>query len=792
MAIEKALYQAPIGIDEESAEEIEIEVVDPESMSIKMDGVEIDIEPRELGETDFDANLAEFMNESELTQFGSELTSDVENDENSRKDWADMLVKGLEVLGIKYEERTEPWNGACGIFSTLLSEAAIRFQSETIMETFPAKGPVKTKIIGQPNKFKEEASERVQQDMNYQLTEVMVEYRPEHERLLYSLGLQGSAFKKVYYDPSLGRQVSLFVTAEDVIVPYGASNLETAPRITHVMRKTKNELKRLMVAGFYRDVDLGDPVFIQTDIERKKAEEAGFTLTSDDRYTLLEIQADLDLPGYEDKDGIALPYIVTIDKGTSTVLAIRRNWNPDDPLKLKRTHFVHYGYIPGFGFYNLGLIHIIGGYARGGTTLIRQLIDAGSLANLPGGLKARGLRVKGDDTPIAPGEFRDVDIPGGAIKDNIMTLPYKEPSQTLLQLLNQVNDEARRLASVADMKVSDMSAQAPVGTTLALLERQLKTMSAVQARVHHAMKQEFKLLKNIIRDYTEDSYAYEPQNAPPRAKKSDYDLVEVIPVSDPNAATMAQRVVQYQAVIQLAQSAPQIYDLPALHRQMLDVLGIKDAAKLVPTIDDQKPVDPVSENMNALKGKPLKAFIYQDHDAHIAVHQTMMQDPKIMGAIGQNPMAQQIQASLMAHIAEHLGFKYRRDIENTLGVPLPPPDKNLPEDVEVNLSQLVAQASAQLLQKNQAEAAQQQAQAQAQDPVIQMQQQELQLQAQKLQMQAQKDQAELTLKAQQQEIERERIMSENKREAMRLAAKERGEDKKAQTAILKETLKPKG
>jgi hypothetical protein len=792
MAIEKALYQAPAGIEEEPTEAIEIEVVDPESMSIKMDGMEVEIEPQEIDETDFDANLAEFMSESELTQFGSELTSDVENDENSRKDWADMLVKGLEVLGIKYEERTEPWNGACGIFSTLLSEAAIRFQSETIMETFPAKGPVKTKIIGQPNKFKEEASERVQQDMNYQLTEVMVEYRPEHERLLYSLGLQGSAFKKVYYDPSLGRQVAIFVTAEDVIVPYGASNLETAPRVTHVMRKTRNELKRLQVAGFYRDVDLGDPVFIQTDIERKKAEEAGFTLTSDDRYTLLEIQADLDLPGYEDKDGIALPYIVTIDKGTSTVLAIRRNWNPNDPLKLKRTHFVHYGYIPGFGFYNLGLIHIIGGYARGGTTLIRQLIDAGSLANLPGGLKARGLRVKGDDTPIAPGEFRDVDIPGGAIKDNIMTLPYKEPSQTLLALLNQVNDEARRLASVADMKVSDMSAQAPVGTTLALLERQLKTMSAVQARVHHAMKQEFKLLKNIIRDYTEDAYAYEPQNAPPRAKKSDYDLVEVIPVSDPNAATMAQRVVQYQAVIQLAQSAPQIYDLPALHRQMLDVLGIKDAAKLVPTIDDQKPVDPVSENMNALKGKPLKAFIYQDHDAHIAVHQTMMQDPKIMGAIGQNPMAQQIQASLMAHIAEHLGFKYRRDIEMTLGVPLPPPDKPLPEDVEVNLSQLVAQASAQLLQKNQAEAAQQQAQAQAQDPVIQMQQQELQLQAQKLQMQAQKDQADLQLKAQQQEIERERIMAENKREAMRLAAKERGEDKKAQTAILKETLKPKG
>jgi hypothetical protein len=796
MSIEKSLYQAPVGIEEEQGEAIEIEVVDPESMSIKMDGVEIEIEPQEMGDTDFNANLADFISENELTSLGSELVSDVEDDQNSRKDWADMLVKGLEVLGIKHEERTEPWNGACGIFSTLLSEAAIRFQSETIMETFPAKGPVKTKIIGKPNRYKEEAAERVQEDMNYQLTEKMVEYRPEHERMLYSLGLQGSAFKKVYYDPSLGRQVSIFVTAEDVIVPYGASNLETAPRVTHVMRKTKNELKRLMVAGFYRDVDLGEPTFIQTDIEKKKAEEAGFTLTSDDRYTLLEIQVDLDLPGYEDKDGIALPYIITIDKGTGTVLAIRRNWDPEDKLKLKRTHFVHYGYIPGFGFYNLGLIHIIGGYARGGTTLIRQLIDAGTLANLPGGLKARGLRIKGDDTPISPGEFRDVDIPGGAIKDNIMTLPYKEPSQTLITLLNQVNDEARRLASVADMKISDMSAQAPVGTTLALLERQLKTMSAVQARVHNAMKQEFKLLKNIIRDYTEESYDYEPEGAGPRAKKSDYDLVEVIPVSDPNAATMAQRVVQYQAVIQLAQSAPQIYDLPALHRQMLDVLGIKDAAKLVPTIDDQKPVDPISENMGALKGKPLKAFIYQDHDAHIAVHQSMMQDPKIMGAIGQNPMAQQIQASLMAHIAEHVGFKYRKDIEKTLGVPLPPPDKPLPEDVEVQLSQLVAQASAQLLQKDQAEAAQQQAQQQAQDPVIQMQQQELQLKAQEIQNKAQREQAELTLKAQKQQsderlntariqVEQRRIDIEAQKEAARLQAKDRADEKKITADILK-------
>ena len=792
MAIEKSMYAAPLGIEQEPGEPIEIEVVNPDEVNITADGVEVSLIPDEEGPEDFDANLAEHISEDVLIQLGSELVDDVETDVNSRKDWADMLVKGLEVLGLKYEERTEPWNGACGVFSTLLSEAAIRFQSETIMETFPAKGPVKTQIIGENNKYKEEAAARVQADMNYQLTERMVEYRPEHERMLYSLGLQGSAFKKVYYDPSLGRQVSVFVSAEDVIVPYGASNLDTSPRVTHVMRKTKNELKRLQVEGFYRDVDLGEPLSMPTDIEKKKAEEQGYSITDDDRYTLLEIQVDLDLEGYEDEDGIALPYIVTIDKGTGTVLAIRRNYEPDDPLKLKRNHFVHYPYIPGFGFYGLGLIHIIGGYARAGTTIIRQLVDAGSLANLPGGLKARGLRVKGDDTPIAPGEFRDVDIPGGAIKDNIMTLPYKEPSNTLYQLLNTIVDEGRRLGAIADMKVSDMSAQAPVGTTLALLERQLKTMSAVQARVHYSMRQEFKLLKNIIRDYTSDEYSYVPDNAGPTAKKSDYDLVEVIPVSDPNSATMAQRVVQYQAVIQLAQGAPQIYDLPALHRQMLEVLGIKDAAKLVPMIDDQTPKDPVSENMNALKGAPLKAFIYQDHDAHIAVHQSMMQDPKIMGAIGQNPMAQQIQASMMAHIAEHLGFKYRKDIENTLGVPLPKPEEKLPEDVEVELSRLVAQAAAQLLQKDQAEAQAQQAQAMAQDPVIQMQQAELQLKQQELAQEAQKDQAELQLKAQQQQIERERIEAETRREAMRLAAKERGEDKKTRTELIKEAMKPKG
>jgi hypothetical protein len=816
MAIDKILNQAPLGLDPDMLSDepaLEIEIENPEGIEISAGGMEIEIEPDSESVDDFNANLAEFIDESELTTLGSELVGDVKADEDSRKDWVDTLVKGLEVLGLKYEERTEPWNGACGVFSALLSEAAIRFQSETIMETFPAKGPVATKIIGQSNKFKEEAAVRVKEDMNYQLTEVMTEYRPEHERLLYSLGLMGSGFKKVYYDPSLGRQVSIFVTAEDVIVPYGASNIETAPRVTHVMRKTKNEVRKLQVDGFYRDVDLGDPVSMPTDIEKKKAEEAGYSLTDDDRYTLLEIQVDLDLPGYEDKEngeptGIALPYIVTIDKGTGTILAVRRNWDPEDDFKLKRTHFVHYIYIPGFGFYGLGLIHIIGGYARAGTMLMRQLVDAGSLANLPGGLKARGLRVKGDDTPIAPGEFRDVDIPGGAIKDNIMTLPYKEPSQTLLQLLNQIVDEGRRLGAVADMKVSDMSAQAPVGTTLALLERQLKTMSAVQARVHAAMKQEFKLLKNIIRDYTEEEYSYEPENAGPRAKKSDYDLVEVIPVSDPNAATMAQRVVQYQAVIQLAQGAPQIYNLPQLHRQMLDVLGIKDADKLIPMADDQKPKDPVSENMNALKGTPLKAFIYQDHDAHIAVHMTMLQDPKMMQMIGQSPMAQQIQGAIMAHINEHLGFQYRRQIEETLGVPLPPPEESLPEDVEVQLSQLVAQAAAQLTQKHIAEAQAQQAAQQAQDPLVQMQQQELQikaqkvqqdgqkaqaqlaLQAQKAQADAQKAQAELTLKAQQQEIERARVEIELQRENIRAQSKDRSDSKKIQADIIKTLTKP--
>ena len=600
--IDNALYQAPQGIESlADSPDIEIEIVNPEGVKIDMDGVEIQLEPENDGEESFDSNLAEFMTESELMSVGTDLLEEVDADINSRKDWVEMLVKGLDVLGMKYEERTEPWNGACGVFSTILTEAAVRFQSETIIETFPAQGPVKTQIIGAIDKLKEDAADRVAEDMNYQLTDGMPEYRPEHERMLFNLGLAGSAFKKVYYDPSLGRQTSIYVAAEEVIIPYGSSGSRTSERVTHIMRKTKNEIRKLQVAGFYRDIDLGEPVHFYTDVEKKKAEEQGYSVSDDDRYQLLEVQVDIDLPGYEDEDGIALPYIITIDRGTNNVLSIYRNWNESDEKRLKRQHFVQYDYVPGFGAYGFGFIHLIGGYARAGTSLIRQLIDAGTLSNLPGGLKSRGLRVKGDDTPIAPGEFRDVDVPSGSIKDNIMTLPYKEPSQVLAALLEKITDEGRRLGSVADMNVSDMSSNAPVGTTLALLERQLKTMSAVQARVHYSMKQEFKLLKDIIRENTPKSYKYDPATSNRKAKQSDYDLVEVIPVSDPNSSTMAQRIMQYQAVIQLSQSAPQIYNLPMLPRQMIEVLGVKNADKLVPTDEDEVPLDPISENMGSIR-----------------------------------------------------------------------------------------------------------------------------------------------------------------------------------------------
>jgi len=748
MAIEKGLYAAPEGIDGELMDSdddaaLEIEIVNPDMVTLDDGSVEITIipgvEPSDMG--GFDTNLAETLDEGVLNELADDLVGMISADIESRKDWADTYVKGLDVLGFKYEERTDPWEGASGVYSTVLAEAAIRFQAETMSETFPAAGPVRTKIIGVEDKDKEEASARVKADMNYELTERMVEYRPEHERLLYSLGLAGSAFKKVYFDPNINRQVALYIPAEDVVVPYGASTIESAERVTHVMRKTKNELKKLQAGGFYRDVDLGEPQTFHTDIEERKAEEGGYSLTDDDRYSLYEIHADLVIEGVdEDDDEIAKPYVVTIERGSNEVLAIRRNWNEEDDLMLKRQHFVHYVYVPGFGFYGLGLIHIIGGYARAGTSLIRQLVDAGTLANLPGGLKARGLRIKGDDTPIEPGEWKDVDVPSGSIRDNIMPLPYKEPSQTLLALLNQITTEGRRLGAISDMNISDMSANAPVGTTLALLERTLKPMAAVQARVHYTMKQEFKLLKAIMAEHAPAEYSYEPLRGEQTARKADYEMVDVIPVSDPNSSTMAQRVVQYQAVLQMSQQAPQIYDLPQLHRQMIEVLGVKNADKLVPTTDDIRPTDPVSENMNNLNGKPMKAFIYQDHDAHMAAHQSFMQDPMIAQVMGQNPQAQRMAAALQAHIAEHLAFKYRKSMEEKIGAPLPNPNAELPEDMEVNLARLMAQAGSQLTQQNQQQAAQQQAQQKAQDPVVQMQQAELQIKQQEVQRKMQKDQ----------------------------------------------------
>lgn len=812
MGIEKGLYAAPEGIDEglENLDEsaIEIEIVDPEAVVIGADGMEVAIVPDEgLDEiVSFDANLADHLEEGILNELSEDLLGMVESDIDSRKEWADTFVRGLEVLGFKYEERTDPWEGACGVYSTVLAEAAIRFQAETMSETFPAMGPVKTKVLGEETKEKLEASIRVKNDMNYQLTETMVEYRPEHERLLYSLGLAGSAFKKVYFDPNIGRQVAIYIPAEDVIVPYGASHLETAERVTHIMRKTKNDVAKLQAAGFYREVELGEPEPFHTDIEEKKAEEGGFTLSDDDRYTVYEIHADLVIDELDQEDGdiqIAKPYVVTIERGTGEILAVRRNWNPDDPLMLKNQHFVHYVYVPGFGFYGLGLIHIIGGYARAGTSLIRQLVDAGTLSNLPGGLKSRGLRIKGDDTPIEPGEWKDVDVPSGSIRDNIMPLPYKEPSQTLLSLLNQITQEGRRLGAISDMNISDMSANAPVGTTLALLERTLKPMAAVQARVHYAMKQEFKMLKAIMADYAPSAYEYEPVKGEITARRADYEMVDVIPVSDPNSSTMAQRVVQYQAVLQMAQSAPQIYDLPQLHRQMIEVLGVKNADKLVPTKDDAKPRDPISENMDALVGKPVKAFIYQDHDAHIATHMSFMKDPQIAQMIGQNPQAQQIMASLQAHIAEHLGFSYRKQIEERLGAPLPAPNEQLPEEVEVQLSRLVADAGKQLTQSHQQQAAQQQAQQTAQDPMFQLQQAELQVKQAEVQRKAAKDQIDAQLKqaelerkvaddAMDAELRQQELAIDAKKEGMKMSQQQKQSDKNVKMQLLDRMTNPRG
>ena len=766
MAIAKSLYQAPQGIS--SLEEPDVEI-------------ELDSEPDvEIETASFNDNLAEYMSESELQSIAGELISDFDDDISSRRDWIQAYVDGLELLGLKIEERTDPWPGACGVYHPLLSEALVKFQAETIMEIFPASGPVRTEIIGKETPEKMEAAKRVESDMNHQLTDVMTEYRPETERMLWGLGLSGNSFKKVYYDPSLGRQIAIFVPAEDVVVPYGASNIESSPRVTHVMRKTENELLKLQVMGFYRDIDLGQPNNTMDEVEKKIAEKMGFRASSDYRYKLLEMQVDLDLPGFEDEDGIAVPYLVTIEKGSNNILAIRRNWKEKDKLKLKRQHFVHYGYVPGFGFYYFGLIHLIGAAAKSATSITRQLVDAGTLSNLPGGFKTRGMRVKGDDTPIAPAEFRDVDVPSGAIKDNLMLLPYKEPSQVLTSLLGVIVDDARKFANAADITASDMSSNAPVGTTLAILERTMKVMSAIQARVHYSLKQELRLLKSIIADYTPEEYDYEPEEGSKKAKKSDYDMVDVIPVSDPNAATLSQKVVQYQAVIQLAQTAPQIYDMEYLHRQMLEVLGIKNADKLIALKEEKRPIDPVSENMNALNLKPLKAFITQNHKAHLITHQSFLQDPNIQQQIGQNPQASQIGAALQAHIAEHIAFQYRSDIEQQLGVTMPEPDKPLPVEIEMQLSSVIAEASQQLLQLNQKNAVQAQNQAMAQDPMVQLQQQELQIKQQALQAKSQKDQADNQAKMAQMQIEQARIQSQAQTEAMRIQAQSAQADKQIQ------------
>mgnify|MGYP003111333199 FL=1 len=802
--VDKSLYALPTGVEEDAVDEeaIEIEIEDPESVTISAGDTEITIDPDAAIDDAFNENLAEELDEQILDEIAGELLGEFEADINSRRDWLDTYVDGLELLGLKLEDRSEPWEGACNVFHPLMTEALVKFQAETMMETFPATGPVKCQIIGKETKENIEASQRVKENMNYQLMELMPEYRPEHERMLWGLGLAGNAFKKVYYDSNLERQVSIFVPAEDIVVPYGASNLETAERVTHVMRKTKNEMRKLQVSGFYRDIEIGEPSYDLEEVEKKIAEKMGFDATTDDRYKILEMHVDLDIEGYEDEDekgkktGIAIPYVVTIEKGSGAILSIRRNWDPVDPGKLKRQHFVHYGYIPGFGFYCFGLIHLIGAFAKSGTMILRQLVDAGTLSNLPGGFKSRGLRIRGDDTPIAPAEWRDIDVPAGTLRDNILPLPYKEPSQVLNNLMNQIIDEGRRFASAADMKVSDMSSQAPVGTTLAILERTLKVMSAVQARIHYAMKAEFKLLKAIIRDNTPADYSYEPVDGGKAVKQADYNSVEIIPVSNPNAATMSQKVVQYQAVMQMAQANPDIYDMVELNREMLEVLGIKNIDKLVPEKDDIEMLDPVAENMNILNSKPVKAFIEQDHEAHIKVHMAFAQDPKLQQLVGQSPNAATFQAAMEAHVAEHIGYAYRKQMEEQLGVPLPKLGEPLPADVEADVSRLSAAAGEQLLQKNTAEVQQQQAQQQAQDPLIQMQQAELRIKEQEAQTKAQKvmadieiDKERLAIEVQKGQLDRLEMESRERIEGAKLGAQAIEKDKDLQAKQLIEGAK---
>ena len=772
MAIEKPMVPSDVEIEENpSEEELTVEIVNPDSISMETEdgGVIIDFEgslAENMMGPDHDSNLAEFIEESELESMASELVSDFESDRESRSDWARAYVKGLDLLGMKIEDRQQPWAGASGVFHPVLTESVVRFQAQAMGELFPASGPVKSKIMGKMTPEKADQADRVQNEMNYLLTEEMTEYRDELEQMLFKLPLAGSAFKKVYYDPLMDRPCAVFVPSEEFVVSYGATDLMTCPRYTHVMKKSENEIRELQVAGFYRDVELPAPSPDFSDIQEKYDELDGESavIEDDDRHTILEMHVTINMPDeFDDPDGIARPYVVTVDKSSREILSIRKNWYEDDQRKKKRLHFVHYRYLPGLGFYGTGLIHLIGGLAKSATSILRQLVDAGTLSNLPAGLKARGLRIKGDDTPLMPGEFRDVDVPGGAIRDSITFIPYKEPSSVLYSLLGNIVEEGRRIGSVADIQVGDTNAQAPVGTTLALMERSMKVMSGVQARLHAAMKKELRLLARIVHDYMPEEYAYEVDGD--FSRTDDFDKrIDVIPVSDPNAATMSQRIMQYQAALQLAQQAPQLYDMGKLHRQMLEVLGIQDADDLIKLPDDIKPADPVTENMMILKQEPVKAFKYQDHEAHLAVHMAAAQDPKLAQMIGQSPFAQVIQQAMSAHITEHVAFQYRREMEKMLGVELPSEDQNLPEDVEVEISRLAKDAAEKLLKKDQAEAAQEQAQQQQQDPIVQMQQQELQLKTQELQHKMQLDTAKLQLEA-------EKIKATNQREGAKLGVK---------------------
>ena len=769
MAVEKALPNIPG--EETEAEEISLSIVNPEVVTLESDDqtVVLDFEPDEGEEIPHEANLAEYMDDSALGNLTSDLVGAFEADKASRKEWSHTYTKGLDLLGMKIEERSMPWPGACGVFHPVLAESVIRFQAQSIMETFPAKGPVKTQIVGKLNEEKEKQAVRVQDEMNYQLTEVMTEYRSEHENMLFSLPLAGSAFKKVYYDIDMGRNCSMFIPAEDLVVSYGAPDLMTCPRYTHVMKKTKNDVIKLQLAGFYRDIELSTP-----NVEYSKIQETYDHLTGDqpsieydERYTILEFHVDIDLAGFEDmqdgeETGLGLPYVVSIDHSSGKVLSIYRNWQVDDIDRRKNMHFVHYKYLPGLGFYGFGLIHLIGGLAKSATSILRQLVDAGTLSNLPAGLKSRGLRIKGDDAPLMPGEFRDVDVPSGAIKDNITFLPYKEPSTVLYQLLGTIVEEGRKFASVADVQAADMNNQAPVGTTLAIMERGMKVMSAVQARLHASMRQEFRILSYLIRDNLPAEYAYELEENAVRPQDFD-DRVDIIPVSDPNATTMSQRIMQYQAALQLAAQAPQMYDLPELHRQMLETMGLGDVDKIVPSDKDMKPEDPVRENMDIINGEPVQAFSYQDHKAHITVHTAAIEDPKIQELLSKSPMAKSIQSAAEAHIREHLAFEYRNEIESQMGVPLPSPDEPMPRDVEHKLSSLMAKAAEKLLGKDQAEAQQQQAQQQAEDPVLQQQKRDLDIREADVKRKAEADRmrvaADLQKTAMRDATERERIDS---------------------------------